>query len=123
MVLYKKELTNKIAGKTGFKKQDIREMLDTFREIVYGELQEDNTIVLKNLFKIQPITMKPRERFNPLTRETEYIKEHKAVKMVPSETLKQIIRRENMDTDVDANAEKLAIERQIAALQAKLRRI
>ena len=90
-------------------------MLNAFREIVYEELQEDNTIFIRNLFKIQPVTMNSRLTFVPSTKERRYIEERKTVKMIPSEKLKQIIRGENDDTDDD---ELIAIEKEIAKLQA-----
>lgn len=115
MILYRKDITNKIAEKTGLYKKDIKEMLNAFREIVYEELQEDNTIFIRNLFKIQPVTMNSRLTFVPSTKERRYIEERKTVKMIPSEKLKQIIRGENDDTDDD---ELIAIEKEIAKLQA-----
>lgn len=92
MILYKKEITNKIAEKTGLKKQDIKQMLVVFGEVVNEELRKDNAIVLKNVFKITPIIKKSRNRYNPLRNKEEYEEEHRSVKMIPSYNLRKAIK-------------------------------
>ena len=92
MILYKKEITSKIAEKTGLKKQDIKQMLIAFGEVVNEELRKDNAIVLKNVFKITPIIKKSRNRYNPLRNKEEYEEEHRSVKMIPSYNLRKAIK-------------------------------
>jgi len=36
-------------------KKDVRSVLLAFNELVYEEMDADNTILLKNLFKIEPV--------------------------------------------------------------------
>lgn len=58
MILYKQEVINKLAEKTGLYKKDVRAVLLALNELVYEEMDADNTILLKNLFKIEPVTVK-----------------------------------------------------------------
>lgn len=53
MILYKQEVINKLAEKTGLYKKDVRAVLLALNELVYEEMDADNTILLKNLFKIE----------------------------------------------------------------------
>lgn len=92
MILYKKELTNKIAERTGFKKQDIKRMLIVFSEIIYEELLKGNSIILKNVFKFEPCITKAGERYNPYSKQWEYREGHRSLKMNPSKKLRQAIR-------------------------------
>ena len=64
MILYKQEVINKLAEKTGLYKKDVRAVLLALNELVYEEMDADNTILLKNLFKIEPVTVKQRNRNN-----------------------------------------------------------
>ena len=57
MILHKKEVINKLAEKTGLYKKDVRAVLMAFRELVYEEMDADNTILITNLFKIEPVTV------------------------------------------------------------------
>ena len=50
MILYKQEVINKLAEKTGLYKKDVRAVLLALNELVYEEMDADNTILLKNLF-------------------------------------------------------------------------
>lgn len=87
MILYKQEVINKLAEKTGLYKKDVRAVLDSFHELVYEELDADNSILLKNLFKIEPITVKERNRYD-IVRDRVYLdKEHRNVKITPSTNL------------------------------------
>ncbi len=84
MVLRKHEVINKLAEKTGLYKKDVRAVLTAFHEMVYEEMDADNQILLKNLFKIEPITVKERNRYD-LARKCMYLeKEHRNVKITPS---------------------------------------
>lgn len=58
MVLHNLDVRNKLAEKTGLYKKDVNLVLDAFRELVYEEMEEGNMILLKNLFRIEPITIK-----------------------------------------------------------------
>lgn len=62
MILYKQEVINKLAEKTGLYKKDVRAVLLALNELVYEEIDADNAILLKNLFKIEPVTIKTRNR-------------------------------------------------------------
>lgn len=62
MILYKQEVINKLAKKTGLYKKDVRAVLLALNALVYEEIDADNAILLKNLFKIEPVTIKTRNR-------------------------------------------------------------
>ena len=64
MILYKQEVINKLAEKTGLYKKDVRAVLLALNELVYEEMDADNTILLKNLFKIEPVTVNQRNRYD-----------------------------------------------------------
>ena len=57
MRLLKQDVINKLAEKTGLYKKDVRAVLDSFYELVYEELDADNSILITNLFKVEPITV------------------------------------------------------------------
>ena len=52
MRLLKQDVINKLAEKTGLYKKDVRAVLDSFYELVYEELDADNSILITNLFKV-----------------------------------------------------------------------
>ena len=64
MVLHNLDVRNKLAEKTGLYKKDVNLVLDAFRELVYEEMEEGNMILLKNLFRIEPITIKATKRYD-----------------------------------------------------------
>lgn len=119
MILHKKDVIDKISDKTGLYKKDVREMIDTFRELLYEELKEGNEIALNNMFNIKTVPVKAGDKFNPRLNIWEYRDEHRTVKMIPSANLKQAIREHDKGDD----DEEIMIQRQIAALQAKQARI
>lgn len=53
MRLLKQDVINKLAEKTGLYKKDVRAVLDSFHELVYEELDADNSILITNLFKVE----------------------------------------------------------------------
>lgn len=87
MILYKKDVIDKLSEKTGLYKKDIKAMLVALNELVYEEMDADNTILLKNLFKIEPVTVKERNRYD-IVRDRVYLdKEHRNVKITLSTNL------------------------------------
>ena len=119
MVLHKKDVIDKIADMTGLYKKDVREMIDAFRELIHEELKEGNEIGLNNMFTIKTVLKEANTGFNPSLKIFEERDEHRTVKMIPSENLKQIIRAYDKKDD----DEEIMINRQIAALQAKMERL
>lgn len=93
MILYKQEVINKLAEKTGLYKKDIRAVLDSFHELVYEELNADNTVLLKNLFKIEPVTVKERNRYDIVRKRVYLDKEHRNVKIIPSTNLEKCVKK------------------------------
>ena len=94
MILYKQEVINKLAEKTGLYKKDVRAVLLALNELVYEEMDADNTILLKNLFKIEPVTVKERNRYD-IVRDRVYLdKEHRKVKITPSINLLDSLKKE-----------------------------
>ena len=117
MVLHKKEIVDKIAEKTGLKKQDIKWMYEAFREIIYEELAKGNSVLLRKLFTIMP-TVRTGNKYNINTKEVEYKDEYVSVKTVPSKALKEYVRGKAKLSKKDKQR---AYEKQMAALQEKLR--
>lgn len=117
MVLHKKEIVDKIAERTGLKKKDIKWMYEAFREIIYEELAKGNSVLLRKLFTIMP-TVRTGNKYNINTKEVEYKDEYVSVKTIPSKALKEHVRGKAKLSKKD---KQLAIEKQMAALQEKLK--
>lgn len=123
MVLGKKEIVDIISEKTNMLKKDIYEVIDALAETVYEELKKDNTIVLRKLFRIEPVIMNERQRYNPNTGKLDDVEEHKSVKISVSQTLKEIIRDAPSETEIKDDLERLTLARKMAALQAEMARL
>lgn len=123
MVIGKKELVDIISKKTDKLKKDIDKVMDALAETVYEELKKDNTIVLRKLFRIEPVIMNERQRYNPNTGELDDVEEHKSVKISVSQTLKEIIRDAPSETQIKDDLERLTLARKMAALQAEMARL
>lgn len=123
MVLGKREIVDIISEKTNMLKKDIYEVIDALAETVYEELKKDNTIVLRKLFRIEPVIMNERQRYNPNTGELDDVEEHKSVKISVSQTLKEIIRDAPSETEIRDDLERLTLARKMAALQAEMARL
>lgn len=119
MIIRKKELVDIISEKTGLKKYEVKEVIESLGETIYEELKKDNIITIKKLFRIEPVIREERQRYNPTTEEYETVEKHKSVKMTPSETLKLIIRDAPSETQIKDDLERLALERKIALLQSQ----
>ena len=88
MRLLKQDVINKLAEKTGLYKKDVRAVLDE-------ELDADNSILITNLFKVEPITVDSRKRYSPYVDDNYYIeKEHKTVKITPASNLLDSLKKE-----------------------------
>jgi len=97
MILYKQEVINKLAEKTGLYKKDVRAVLLALNELVYEEMDADNTILLKNLFKIEPVTVKERNRYDIVRNRVYLDKEHRNVKITPSVNLVNSVREKETE--------------------------
>lgn len=87
MVLHNLDVRNKLAEKTGLYKKDVNLVLDAFRELVYEEMEEGNMILLKNLFRIEPTTIKATKRYDIRQKDFFMDDEHKKIKIKPSRNL------------------------------------
>lgn len=123
MVLGKREIVDIISEKTDMLKKDIYEVIEALAETIYEELKKDNTIVLRKLFRIEPVIMNERQRYNPNTGELDDVEEHKSVKISVSQTLKEIIRDAPSETQIKDDLERLTLARKMAALQAEMARL
>lgn len=94
MRLLKQDVINKLAEKTGLYKKDVRAVLDSFHELVYEELDADNSILITNLFKVEPITVDSRKRYSPIDANYYIEKEHKTVKITPASNLLDSLKKE-----------------------------
>ena len=69
MIIRKKELVDIISEKTGLKKYEVKEVIESLGETIYEELKKDNIITIKKLFRIEPVIREERQRYNPATEE------------------------------------------------------
>lgn len=98
MKLLKQDVINRLAEKTGLYKKDVRAVLDSFNELIYEEMDANNSIIIATLFKIEPITVDARQRYSPFVDCKYYIGEgHKNVKVTISPTLADSIRKTDSD--------------------------
>lgn len=95
MILYKQDVINKLAEKTGLYKKDVKAVLLALNELVYEEMNNDNAILLKNLFKIESVMTKERQRFSGVINRYYTDKPHKNVKITPSINLTDSVRKQN----------------------------
>lgn len=99
MILYKQDVINKLAEKTGLYKKDVRAVLDSFHELIYEELDADNAILLKNLFKIEPVTVKERNRYDIVRKRVYLDKERRNVKITTSENLIDSVKKKESEIE------------------------
>lgn len=98
MILYKQDVVNKLAEKTGLYKKDIKAMLAAFNELIYDEMNKSNSILITNLFKIEPVIVDLRKRYSPFVNNRYYIEErHKSVKIIPSSNLVDSVRKQGIN--------------------------
>lgn len=95
MILYKKDVIDKLSEKTGLYKKDIKAMLVALNELVYEEMDNDNAILLK----IEPVTIPPRNRYD-IVRDKVYQHEaYQVVKITPSNNLRDRYREQNIGNE------------------------
>lgn len=87
-----REVINRIADKTGLKKQDIKLMVIAFKEVVYDVVEEEKTLFLKEVFQIKPVDIKGRKRYIAPYHKAIYQAGHKSIKIVPSKKLLEVIK-------------------------------
>lgn len=92
MTLYQKDVIDRLSEKTGFYKKDIKEMLIALNELVYEEMDNDNAILLNNLFKIETVMTKDRQRFSGVINQHYIDKAHRNIKITPSVNLTDSVR-------------------------------
>lgn len=92
------DIINRIADKTGLYKKDIKVMLLAFKEVMAEVIENDESLILKDILVLKTITKKPRKRY--IAPYGKYImeKEHKVIKILPGKRLKKIVRDKN-DTE------------------------
>lgn len=123
MVLGKKDLIDIISKKNDKLKKDIGWSDRCVGRNSIRRVKKDNTIVLRKLFRIEPVIMNERQRYNPNTGEVDDVEEHKSVKISVSKTLKEIIRDAPSETEIRDDLERLTLARKMAALQAEIARL
>ena len=99
MILYKKDVIDKLSEKTGLYKKDIKAMLIALNELVYEEMDNDNAILLNNLFKIEPVMTKDRQRFSGVINQYYIDKAHRNIKITPSVNLTDSVRKQNKEKE------------------------
>ena len=77
-----------LIGKSGMTQAQASSFIKTFKQTMLDELAAGREIVLPGVGKFKVVDKDERKGRNPLTGEALTIKAHKAVKFVPSQTLK-----------------------------------
>lgn len=116
MILHKKDIVNKIAERTGFRKQDIAIMLSEMKDVMREELVKGNSVSIRNLFTLAP-TIRTGNKYNLISEEVEYKEEYVSVKAIPSKRLRQYVRENSKLTK--RNKQKV-YEKQMALLQKRM---
>ena len=88
MILYKKDVIDKLSEKTGLYKKDIKAMLVAL-----------NAIILNNLLKIEPVTIPPRNRYDIVRDKVYQHKAYQVVKITPSNNLRDRYRKQNTENE------------------------
>lgn len=96
--IYKKDLVNRIAEKTGLKKKDINEMMAAFLDVIYEVLEEGGSLQLKNLFTILARTVKGQNKYIAPYQDYVYQEEHKTIKIIPSQNLVNVVKEIKKET-------------------------
>lgn len=99
MILYKKDVIDKLSEKTGLYKKDVKAMLVALNELVYEEMDNDNAILLNNLLKIEPVTIPPRNRYDIVRDKVYQHKAYQVVKITPSNNLRDRYREQNIGNE------------------------
>lgn len=99
MILYKKDVIDKLSEKTGLYKKDIKAMLIALNELVYEEMDNDNVIILNNLLKIEPVTVAPRNRYDIVRSKVYQHEAYEDVKITPSNNLRDSVRKQNTESE------------------------
>ena len=99
MILYKKDVIDKLSEKTGLYKKDIKAMLIALNELVYEEMDNDNAIILNNLLKIEPVTIAPRNRYDIVRNKVYQHESYEDVKITPSNNLRDSVRKQNTENE------------------------
>lgn len=89
-----RNIINRISDKTGLKKQDIKEMLLAFKQVIYDVIKEDDDLFLKEVFTIKTVDVKGRNRYIAPYEEIVYQEEHKSVKIIPSRNLINVVKKD-----------------------------
>lgn len=87
-----KELTNRIAGKTGMTKRESEQLMAAAVDVITECLNEDQTVLLQN-FGLLSIKERPqREVMNPKTGEKRMAEAKRVITFTANTTLKQQVR-------------------------------
>ncbi|MBP5476063.1 MAG: HU family DNA-binding protein [Paludibacteraceae bacterium] len=87
-----KELTNRIAGKTGMTKRESEQLMAAAVDVITECLNEDQTVLLQN-FGLLSIKERPqREVMNPKTGEKRIAEAKRVITFTANTTLKQQVR-------------------------------
>lgn len=89
-----RNIINRISDKTGLKKQDIKEMLLAFKQVIYDVIKEGDDLFLKEVFTIKTVDVKGRNRYIAPYEEIVYQEEHKSVKIIPSRNLINVVKKD-----------------------------
>lgn len=94
MTVNQKEVINRIAERTGFKKKDVKEMMIALKEIIYEVVRDGGNVFLKNVFTIKTKDVKAQKKYIAPLHDYIYQEEHKTVKIVPSKNLIKAVKEE-----------------------------
>lgn len=87
-----KELTNRIAGKTGMSKRESERLLAAAVDAITECLNEDKTVMLQNFGTLSIKERPRREVMNPKTGEKRVAESKRVITFAANPTLKQQVR-------------------------------
>lgn len=99
MLLCQKDIIDKLFEKTGLYKKDIKVILTALNELIYEEMDNDNVILFNNLFKIEPVMTKDRQRFSGIINQYYVDKAHRNIKITPSVNFINSVRKQNTENE------------------------
>lgn len=89
-----KSLVNRIARNAHLPKENVEILTDTFVSIMNHELENGNTVVIKDFGTFEMVERPERKIFNPSNRQYTVIPKRNAVKFKPASKLKNLLKGE-----------------------------
>lgn len=114
-----KDIINRLHEKTGFKKQDLKEMLSAFKDVIYEAMISNEGLILREVCTMKPIIAEGIELYIPSSKEYTYIPKHSRVKITTSRKLNEAVNENRLCSE--DNNERDVILKQMAELKERLK--